>query len=67
MDVSTQEGFDMLFIWIIGIVILVAAIWIIRKFIMNRDPQGYSENDTANAILNERFAKRKIDKNKYRR
>ncbi|HKK63722.1 MAG TPA: SHOCT domain-containing protein [Bacteroidales bacterium] len=49
--------------WIIGLIIVVAIIWMVFKF-MNQQKQ-ITNNKSALDLLNERYAKGEIDKAEY--
>ncbi len=59
------HGWGMGWWWIIGLIILIAVIWIIVKG-MNKDTRTSRESTkTALDLLNERYAKGEIDKEEY--
>lgn len=62
---SWGMGFGMGWLWIIGIVVIVAVIWlIIQRF--NRNDQDFQKpSNTALDILKERYARGEIDKQEF--
>ena len=59
------HGWGMGWWWIIGLIILIAVIWIVVKTMNRQSTTSQESKKTAREILNERYAKGKIDKTEY--
>ena len=51
--------------WIVGLIILIAAIWIVVKAMNRQSTTSQESKKTAREILDERYAQGKIDKAEY--
>jgi len=59
------HGWGMGWWWIIGLIILIAVIWIVVKTMNRQSTTSQESKKTAREILDERYAKGKIDKTEY--
>ncbi len=64
MDGFGGHGWGMGWWWIIGLIIVLAVIWIVVKS-MNRTGSAQSSGKTALDILKERYASGEIDKEEF--
>ena len=51
--------------WIIGLIFIVAIIWLIVKYVNQNDRTNQSANKSHLDILKERYARGEIDKSEY--
>lgn len=59
------HGWGMGWWWIIGLIILIAVIWIVVKAMNRQSTTSQESKKTALDILKERYAKGEIDKTEY--
>ena len=59
------HGWGMGWWWIVGLIILIAVIWIVVKAMNRQSTTSRESKKTAREILDERYAKGKIDKAEY--
>lgn len=59
------HGWGMIWWWIIGLLILIAVVWILVKSFNKNTPTNKESGKTALDILNERYARGEIDKKEY--
>jgi len=59
------HGWGMGWWWIVGLIILIAVIWIVVKAMNRQSTTSQESKKTAREILDERYAKGKIDKAEY--
>ncbi|MFO7658357.1 MAG: SHOCT domain-containing protein [Bacteroidales bacterium] len=64
MDAFNGHGWGMGWGWIIGLVVLIAAIWFLVR-IVNGNNQSQNNKKTPLDILKERYAKGEIDKQEF--
>ena len=59
------HGWGMGWWWIIGLIVLVAIVWMVVKTMNQQNATKTESKKTALDILNERYAKGEIDKQEY--
>ncbi len=59
------HGWGMGWWWIVGLIILIAVIWIVVKAMNRQSTTSQESKKTAREILDERYAQGKIDKAEY--
>ncbi len=58
-------GMGMGWWWIIGLIVLVAVVWMVVKTMNQQNATKTESKKTALDILNERYAKGEVDKQEY--
>lgn len=65
MDGIGGHGWGMGWWWIIGIIIVIAVVWVVIKSMNQKTVSSQSKEKSALDVLKERYAKGEIDKQEF--